>query len=215
MKNNVFRLVTLVFCLVLFVSVGFAEKGKKALPSKVTPVKEKLKEPAKKEQPKPKTQAVTPAQISPKEDQPAVEIKSVKPQQMPVQPAPALEDKGTQIKWQVFSSGGTDGSSSSYQMANTVSQTAVGCGSSASYQLSQGYWQGLAGEAYVCGDCNLDGITNIADVVCKINYLFMGDPLPCPPKVVDHNGDGSVNIADVVAELNYLFGGAPLECPLL
>ena len=68
---------------------------------------------------------------------------------------------------------------------------------------------------YVCGDCNLDGMTNIADVVCKINYLFMGDPLPCPPEVVDHNGDGLVNIADVVAELNYLFGGAPLECPLL
>jgi hypothetical protein len=68
---------------------------------------------------------------------------------------------------------------------------------------------------YVCGDCNLDGMMNIADVVCKINYIFGGVPLPCPPEVVDHNGDGAVNVADVLAEINYLFLGVPLECPLL
>jgi serine protease AprX len=70
-------------------------------------------------------------------------------------------------------------------------------------------------QPYTCGDCNLDGITNIADVVCKINYIFLGVPLPCPPEVVDHNGDGSVNVADIVAEINYLFLGVPLGCPLL
>ena len=70
-------------------------------------------------------------------------------------------------------------------------------------------------QPYTCGDCNGDGITNIADVVCKINYIFLGVPLPCPPQVVDHNGDGSVNVADVVAEINYLFLGVPLGCPLL
>jgi hypothetical protein len=67
----------------------------------------------------------------------------------------------------------------------------------------------------VCGDCNLDRVTNIADIVCKINYIFLGVPLPCPPEVVDHNGDGVVNIADIVAEINYLFLGVPLGCPLL
>ena len=67
----------------------------------------------------------------------------------------------------------------------------------------------------ICGDCNGDRITNIADVVCKINYIFLGVPLPCPPEVVDHNGDGAVNVADVVAEINYLFLGVPLGCPLL
>ena len=67
----------------------------------------------------------------------------------------------------------------------------------------------------ICGDCNGDRITNIADIVCKINYLFLGASLPCPPEVVDHNGDGLVNVADVMAEINYLFLGVPLQCPLL
>jgi hypothetical protein len=67
----------------------------------------------------------------------------------------------------------------------------------------------------LCGDCNGDEITNIADIVCKINYVFQGLPLPCPPEVVDHNGDGVVNVADVLAEINYLFLGVSVECPLL
>jgi hypothetical protein len=70
-------------------------------------------------------------------------------------------------------------------------------------------------ENFICGDCNGDEVTNIADIVCKINYIFLGVPLPCPPEVVDHNGDGLVNVADIVAEINYLFLGVPLGCPLL
>jgi len=79
------------------------------------------------------------------------------------------------------------------------------------YDTSESYFS----IKYACGDCNLDGMFNIADVVCKLNYIFGGVSLPCPSEVVDHNGDSVVNIADVVAELNYLFGGTPLECPLL
>jgi len=144
-----------------------------------------------------------------------VQIKPAEAQQSRVQPASAAPTAGEEINWEVISQGGTDAGSASYQVGGTVAQTAVNYGSSASYQLNQGYWQSFEEEVYVCGDCNLDGVTNIADVVCKINYLFMGEPLPCPPEAVDHNGDAAVNIADVIAEINYLFLGYDLDCPLL
>ncbi len=68
----------------------------------------------------------------------------------------------------------------------------------------------------ICGDCDLNGWLDIADVMCKINHLFLGAALPCPPEIVDHNGDGVVDVADVILEINYLFvGAAHLECPLL
>jgi hypothetical protein len=220
MKNNVFKLAMLVFCLVLFVNVCFAEKGKKALPSKATPAHEKLKEPAKKGQPKPSTQAVTSEQISPKEDKPAVEIIPLEPQQTPVLPAPVIDDKGTQIKWQVLSSGGVYGSTPSkqvggfygrspgYQMYHTVSQTAVGYGSSASYKVSQGYWQS-AGECPNRGDANGDGLIDIADASWIINWLFINGPPPDPFCVGDVNRDGVVDIADASYIINYLFIGGP------
>jgi hypothetical protein len=145
----------------------------------------------------------------------AIQIKPVEAHQSQVQPVPAAPKAGEEINWQVISQGGTDGGSASYQVGGTVTQTAVGYGSSASYQLSQGFWQSFEEEIYVCGDCNGDKVTNIADVVCKANYVFMGYSLPCPSEVVDHNGDGFVNVADIVAEINYLFLGYTLECPLL
>jgi len=198
MENNGFKLGALVFCLLLLASVGFADKGKKALPSKATIVKENLK------------------QLSQKE-QPAVEIKPVKLPETPLLSPSAADDKGKQIKWQVVSSGAEEGGTSvtfrlrenpGYVLSGTVGQLAVGAGSSDSYNMNSGYWQSFE-ECAGRGDANGDGVINSADVVYLINYLFKGGPSPEPLCNGDVNCDGIINSADVVYLINYLFKGGP------
>ena len=52
---------------------------------------------------------------------------------------------GEEINWQVISGGGSDGSSTNYQLNGTVAQTAVGSGTSTNYGLSHGYWVDFGG----------------------------------------------------------------------
>lgn len=69
--------------------------------------------------------------------------------------------------------------------------------------------------AFRRGDCNGDGLANIADAVTLLSVLFpMGTPptLPCQD-ACDANDDEMLNIADVVAALAALFGSPPLPLP--
>jgi len=73
----------------------------------------------------------------------------------------------------------------------------------------------VANCGYNCGDPNNDGITNIVDVVCLVNYVLRsGTPL-CYEKSGDMNCDGSVDIVDITYLINYLFkgGSPPGYCP--
>ncbi len=57
-----------------------------------------------------------------------------------------------------------------------------------------------------CGDVNKDGVINVSDAVCIINYVFIqGFPAPDPVCRADVNGDGSVNVSDAVALINFIF----------
>lgn len=64
------------------------------------------------------------------------------------------------------------------------------------------------------GDVNGDGVTNSADVVYLINYLFIDGPAPVPYlEAGDTNCDGVVSTTDIVYLINYLFvGGPPPGC---
>jgi hypothetical protein len=63
------------------------------------------------------------------------------------------------------------------------------------------------------GDCNGDGVIDIADVIQLMNYLFLGGSAPNPLEVGDVNCDTEVDIADVVYLINYLFlGGIAPSC---
>jgi hypothetical protein len=222
MKTTILRPVALIFCLMLLSGAGFAAKGKKAPASKESAVEEKLKEPAKKEQPKPA--GTSSSELSEKKDRTAPEIKPAETQPTPVQPSPgivpiqpsqtqfqpplAAPKAGERIDWEVMSLGGTDGGSASYQLGGSVCQTAVGSGGSASYQLGQGFWQSLG----VCagrGDVTGDGIINIGDVVFLVAYLYKGGPAPEPGCVGDCNCDDIVNVGDIVFLVSYLYKGGP------
>jgi len=67
---------------------------------------------------------------------------------------------------------------------------------------------------FLIGDANGDGVTDIADVMYLVNYLFIAGSPPDPLQAGDANCDGEVDIADVMYLINYLFiGGSPPGCP--
>ncbi len=140
---------------------------------------------------------------------------------------------GEQIDWQVISSGGTDGSSTNFQLVGTVAQTAVGTGSSPNFGLSHGYWQEVAGSGGGCcdnrADINHDGQADpdIADLIYMVSYMFQEGPEPpCDepysPECPDHyfaeadvNGDGtcSPDIADLIYLVTFMFQEGPVVVP--
>jgi hypothetical protein len=66
---------------------------------------------------------------------------------------------------------------------------------------------------FLAGDCNANGMVDVADVVYLVNYLFKAEPPPVPYEAGDVNVDGEVNVADLVYFLNYLFRyGPPIQC---
>ncbi len=63
--------------------------------------------------------------------------------------------------------------------------------------------------AFIRGDANCDGRSDISDSVWTLNYLFGGGSRPCCGDSADVNDDGKVDISDPIRELNYLFQGGP------
>ena len=64
-------------------------------------------------------------------------------------------------------------------------------------------------ENAVTFDCNVDGVVNIADAVCLVDWLFIGGAAPGCRDAMEFNGDDRLNIADCISGLNYLFHGGP------
>jgi len=136
-------------------------------------------------------------------------------------PVAFAEDRaGEEINWQVISSGGTSGSSSSFQLSGTVAQTATGSGSSASYGLNHGYWQDFGGSGGPCdcepGNSNGDGTINIFDITYIISYLYLEGPAPIPYELCngDPNKDCTCNIFDITFIISFLYlsGPPPATC---
>lgn len=82
------------------------------------------------------------------------------------------------------------------------------------------YLQAFAGGPGVVefrrGDLNLDGSTNLPDVIFFLNFLFVpGSASPSCRDSGDVNDDGSLNLPDVIFTLNYLFvpGSPPPASP--
>ena len=121
---------------------------------------------------------------------------------------------GEEINWQVISSGGTEGISASYDMRGTLGQPAVGFGSSASYGLSQGFWQ-VFGCCEQRGDADHSGAINVADLTYLVSHLFFSGPAPPCEEEGDVDGSGAINVVDLTYLVDYLFfsGPAPPPCP--
>ena len=85
----------------------------------------------------------------------------------------------------------------------------AGISESSNYQVRHGYAHTAA---VLHGDCNADGIINLADVVYLTAYLFGGGDPPIPLEAGDVNCDGIINLGDLVYLQNYLWRGGPPPC---
>lgn len=130
---------------------------------------------------------------------------------------PKATTAGEQIKWQVIANGGTAGTSGSYKLWGTISQTASGPGTSTSYKVNQGFWQNFGSTSGCCvkgGDANHDGKLNLLDVAYIVNKLYReGSDFVCEAEA-DAEANGKINLRDVVYIINGLYRGGPMPtCP--
>lgn len=66
---------------------------------------------------------------------------------------------------------------------------------------------GFGGSAGLAGDCNLDGVVNILDVVVLVNVVLGGEePENFSATNADFNNDGMLNVLDVVQIVNEVLG---------
>jgi hypothetical protein len=120
---------------------------------------------------------------------------------------------GQQIKWQVISAGGGQGTSTSMKLSGSIGQTAYGHGTGGSFKLIGGFWQNFSSTSACtsCGDADGSGSVDISDAVYIIAYIFAGGlpPGACgtPTGLGDADGSGSVDISDAVYLISYIFGG--------
>ena len=63
------------------------------------------------------------------------------------------------------------------------------------------------------GDVNLSGGITSADIICIVNFVFLG---PCPPQpcdaAADVNCDGRVRASDIILLVNHVFKSGPAPC---
>ncbi len=72
-----------------------------------------------------------------------------------------------------------------------------------------------AGPTFKRGDSNVDGTTNITDVVFVLNFLFVGEgDLKCAD-AADTDDSGDLNLTDAVGLLNFLFTAGQEPAPPL
>lgn len=82
----------------------------------------------------------------------------------------------------------------------------------ASFIVADGFTY-LPGAAFVRGDPNDDGATDIADAIYILGYLFARGPLGCAD-AADVNDDGKLDVSDAIALLAYLYAsGTPPPPP--
>lgn len=67
--------------------------------------------------------------------------------------------------------------------------------------------------AFIRGDINQDGATDISDGIFLFSYLFAGGPTPLCEDAADTNDDGMIAIADGVYIINHLTSGGPAPLP--
>ena len=123
---------------------------------------------------------------------------------------------GEEINWQVVSSGGTEGGSTSYRLSGTVAQTAVGAGAAVSNAVLHGYWQDFDAGSGCCGEytggatgntnCDDQGKYNLSDITTLISrvYIDPGTPLCCEENG-DINCDSKMNLSDITTLICYVY----------
>ncbi|MEM7166648.1 MAG: hypothetical protein AAF581_14365 [Planctomycetota bacterium] len=62
---------------------------------------------------------------------------------------------------------------------------------------------------FIRGDCNGDGVNDLADVIFMLSLLFAGGVVSSCDAACDSNSDGLMNLGDVIYALTHLFAMGP------
>jgi hypothetical protein len=90
---------------------------------------------------------------------------------------------------------------------------AIAPGAQSFYNVVLGVNQGALKD-FIRGDCNADGVNNIADAIAILGYLFGGMLLtPVCFDACNANDDAGFDVADAVSLLNSLFGSPAIPLP--
>ena len=65
------------------------------------------------------------------------------------------------------------------------------------------------GVAFQRGDVNADSVTNLADGVAVLEFVFGRSPAPACPRSADADDSGRVNVVDAVHILRFVVGRGP------
>ena len=132
-----------------------------------------------------------------------------------------LSAAGEEINWQVFSAGGSRGTTTNLSLTSTLGQTAAGTGSTTGQRCYHGFLQNFVSDCCIGLTGNVDNdptdFTDIGDLTALVDYLFITSTVPvCMAEAnVDGSVNGFVDIGDLTALVDYLFITAtPLaSCP--
>lgn len=117
------------------------------------------------------------------------------------------------LDWYSVNGGGiTLGSSATSKLGLSVGQSVAGVGTSASFKLGIGFWQGAGSFCAMLGDLSGDGILDIVDLAAGVNYVVFGTPIPTGEVCGDLTGDGVIDITDLICLLNFVVFGNPIPC---
>ena len=64
-------------------------------------------------------------------------------------------------------------------------------------------------QTFIRGECNDDGVVDVSDASCLLNWQFLGGPPPECVAAANTNGDRGIDIADAIYLLGSLFLGGP------
>jgi hypothetical protein len=118
------------------------------------------------------------------------------------------------LSWNTIDGGGTTASTGgTYTLGGTIGQPDAGALAAAGYDLTGGFW--TAGAALL-GDCKIDGVVDLFDVLEMIDLLL--GKTPTTAQEVLCNVDCTalpIDLFDVLREIDAVLGRIPmpLACP--
>lgn len=110
--------------------------------------------------------------------------------------------------------GGQVGTCTTVQLVNglgspPISNVITVSGSSVLPKLVPGNICFLALPVFKRGDANTDGLTDVADVIFIIQFLFVSGTVPNCNDAADGNNDQLIDVSDTIYIINYLFSSGP------
>lgn len=131
-------------------------------------------------------------------------------------PAASQTGGGYDLSWSTIDGGGTTASAGGpYTLGGTIGQPDAGVATGGGYEVTGGFW--AAGAPILLGDCKIDGVVDLFDVIEMIDILLEAK-VPTAGQEVLCNVDCNalpIDLFDVLRTIDAVLERIPmpLQCP--